>query len=62
MTRPNIVLITTDQQHVNALRVKDLQLKTPNLDRLSQQGKCFERAYLPAPVCTPSRASVITGQ
>ncbi|WP_176084697.1 sulfatase-like hydrolase/transferase [Martelella sp. HB161492] len=62
MTRPNIVLITTDQQHFNALGVKDPKLKTPNLDRLCREGLRFERAYCPAPVCTPSRASIITGQ
>lgn len=62
MTKPNIVLITTDQQHFNALGVKDPKLKTPNLDRMCGEGTRFERAYCPAPVCTPSRASIITGQ
>lgn len=62
MSKPNIVLITTDQQHFNALGVKDPKLKTPNLDRLCGEGTRFERAYCPAPVCTPSRASIITGQ
>lgn len=62
MTAPNIVLITTDQQHFDALGVKDSRLKTPNLDRLCHEGTRFERAYCPAPVCTPSRASIITGQ
>lgn len=62
MTRPNILLITTDQQHFTALGVKDPVLKTPNLDRLCREGTRFERAYCPAPVCTPSRASIITGQ
>ncbi|AJY46193.1 sulfatase family protein [Martelella endophytica] len=62
MKSPNIVLITTDQQHFNALGVKDPKLKTPNLDRLCGEGTRFERAYCPSPVCTPSRASIITGQ
>lgn len=62
MTAPNILLITTDQQHFDALGVKDPKLKTPNLDRLCREGTRFERAYCPAPVCTPSRASIITGQ
>lgn len=62
MTRPNILLITTDQQHYNALGVRDPGLKTPNLDRLCREGTRFDRAYCPSPVCTPSRASIITGQ
>lgn len=62
MTKLNILLITTDQQHFDALGVKDPKLKTPNLDRLCREGTRFERAYCPSPVCTPSRASIITGQ
>ena len=63
MIKPlNILLITTDQQHFSALGVNDPNLKTPNLDRLCREGTHFERAYCPSPVCTPSRASLITGQ
>lgn len=62
MTRPNILLITTDQQHYTALGVHDPILKTPSLDRLCAEGTRFDRAYCPSPVCTPSRASIITGQ
>lgn len=62
MARTNILLITTDQQHFDALGVKDPKLNTPNLDRLCREGTRFERAYCPSPVCTPSRASIITGQ
>ncbi|MEO1249499.1 MAG: sulfatase-like hydrolase/transferase, partial [Pseudomonadota bacterium] len=38
------------------------RLSTPNLDRLCRAGMRFDRAYCPSPVCTPSRASIITGQ
>ena len=62
MARPNILLITTDQQHYTALGVHDPVLKTPNLDRLCAEGTRFDRAYCPSPVCTPSRSSIITGQ
>ncbi|GLQ56389.1 sulfatase family protein [Devosia nitrariae] len=62
MRRPNLLLITTDQQHYKALGVHDPKLKTPNLDRLCREGTRYDRAYCPAPVCTPSRASIITGQ
>ncbi|MFV0334596.1 MAG: sulfatase [Tropicimonas sp.] len=59
--RPNILLITTDQQHFTALGTVNPKIRTPNLDRLCAMGTRFERAYCPAPTCTPSRASIITG-
>lgn len=61
MKKPNILLITTDQQHFSALGVVNDAIKTPNLDRLCAQGTRFDKAYCPSPVCTPSRASIITG-
>jgi arylsulfatase A-like enzyme len=60
--RPNILLITTDQQHFSALGAVNPKISTPNLDRLCRAGTRFDRAYCPNPVCTPSRASIITGQ
>lgn len=60
--KPNILLITTDQQHFAALGVHSTVLKTPNLDQLAERGALFERAYCPNPLCSPSRSSIITGQ
>lgn len=60
--RPNILLITTDQQHFSALGAVNDRISTPNLDRLCRMGTRFDRAYCPSPVCTPSRASIISGQ
>ncbi len=60
--RPNILLITSDQQHWNTLGVINPKIKTPNLDRLCREGTRFTRAYCPNPTCTPTRASIITGQ
>jgi arylsulfatase A-like enzyme len=37
------------------------QAKTPNIDRLAEQGVLFEQAYGPAPLCSPSRTSIMTG-
>lgn len=61
MKRPNILLITSDQQHWNTLGAGNPELKTPNLDRLADEGTTFTRAYCPNPTCTPTRASIITG-
>jgi uncharacterized sulfatase len=60
--RPNILLITSDQQHTSTLGFKNPKIKTPNLDRLAREGADFSRAYCPNPTCTPTRASIITGQ
>lgn len=59
--RPNILLITSDQQRWNTLGCLNSEIKTPNLDRLAEQGTLFNRAYVPNPTCTPTRASIITG-
>ena len=61
-TQPNILLITSDQQHWNTLGIDNPEIQTPNLDRLARQGTLFERAYCPNPTCTPTRASILTGQ
>lgn len=62
MSKPNILLITSDQQHWSTIGVLNKEIQTPNLDRLASHGMLFERAYCPNPTCTPSRASIITGQ
>jgi len=60
--RPNILLITSDQQHWNTIGRYFEEVKTPNLDRLTREGTAFTRAYCPNPTCTPTRASLLTGQ
>src|SRR4051794_30077017 len=59
--RPNILLITSDQQHWSTLGTINPQLETPALDRLCAEGTRFERAYCNNPVCSPSRSTIITG-
>ncbi|TDD67493.1 DUF4976 domain-containing protein [Jiangella aurantiaca] len=59
---PNILLITTDQHHHEALGHRTTVLQTPHLDRLAGEGARFDRAYCPNPLCSPSRSSLITGR
>src|SRR5690625_7776581 len=61
MERPNILLITSDQQHFDTIGAFNSEISTPNLDRLVKEGTTFTRAYCPNPTCTPTRASIITG-
>lgn len=61
-TKPNVLLITSDQQHWNTIGALNSEIHTPNLDRLVKEGMLFNRAYCPNPTCTPTRASIITGQ
>ncbi len=62
-SRPNILLIITDQQRFDQLGVKGLNaIPTPHLDRMAREGVHFDRAYTPSPTCTPARVSLITGQ
>jgi len=60
--QPNILLILTDQHRLSAVGAYGpTPCRTPHLDRLAAQGARFETAYTSCPVCTPARASVITG-
>lgn len=63
MDRPNILLITTDQQRfdtINALGNK--YIFTPHLNWLVDQGITFTRCYSDCPVCMPARATIMTGK
>ena len=63
MNKPNIVMI-----YIDDLGWRDLGCfgstfyETPNLDRLASEGVRFSNAYATCPVCSPSRASVMTGK
>jgi len=62
MTRPNVLWICTDQQRWDTIRALGATAaQTPNLDRLVAEGTAFTRAYCQSPICTPSRASFLTG-
>ena len=60
---PNIVFILADDLGVNDLGIygrKDH--RTPNLDRLATEGLRFTTAYVGSPICSPSRAAIMTGR
>jgi len=60
--RPNILIISIDDLNdwVGCLGGHG-QARTPNIDRLAGRGTLFSNAHCQAPVCTPSRASLVTG-
>ena len=59
---PNIILIMCDQMRWNAAGFAGSSIvQTPHLDRLAQSGVCFENTYCASPVCSPARASWLTG-
>jgi len=61
--RPNIILIMTDDQGWGQTGYYDHPiLQTPNLDAMAKNGLRFDRFYAGAPVCSPTRASVLTGR
>ena len=61
--RPNILWICTDQQRSDTLGCYDNPfVHTPNTDRLAENGVLFEQTYSQSPICTPSRASFLTGR
>lgn len=60
--RPNILWICTDQQRYDTVHaLGNPHISTPNLDRLVAQGVAFTHAHCQSPICTPSRASFLTG-
>lgn len=62
-SRPNILWICTDQQRFDTIHaLGNNHIRTPNLDRLVGEGVSFTNAYCQNPVCSPSRASFLTGR
>ncbi len=60
---PNVVLILADDLGWADLGCYGADLhETPHIDRFAQQGLKFTQAYAAAPVCTPTRASIMTGK
>jgi len=62
MKRPNILLITADQQRADCLGVEGRRIRTPHLDQLAREGTRFTACITSNVVCQPARASILTGQ
>lgn len=61
--RPNILWICTDQQRYDTIgALGNPHIQTPNLDRLVAEGVAFTHTFCQSPVCSPSRASFLTGR
>jgi arylsulfatase A-like enzyme len=66
-TRPNILLVTTDQQRGDCLGIEHAAgaphpVMTPHLDQLAYEGIRFTRGYSDCPVCIPARTTIMTGR
>ena len=63
MNRPNILFILSDDQGPWAMHCAGTEeLVTPNLDRLAREGMLYDEFYCASPVCSPARASILTGR
>ncbi|MBA7591871.1 Bifunctional sulfatase/alpha-L-rhamnosidase [subsurface metagenome] len=64
--KPNILVLISDDQRWDQLSYADNplipQLKTPNMDKLARQGVYFNNAFVTTPICSVSRASIMTGK
>ena len=62
--RPNVVVIFTDDQRWDCVGIMPkplLGMKTPHLDRLAKEGALFENMFVTTSLCSPSRASFLSG-
>jgi len=61
-TRPNLILITTDQQRFDTVNVAgNPHILTPHLNWLADTGVLYRNAYSDAPICCAARATMLTG-
>jgi arylsulfatase A-like enzyme len=62
-TRPNVILLMSDDQGWGDVGYNGNKIiKTPHLDKMAAQGLRLDRFYAASPVCSPTRASVLTGR
>jgi N-acetylglucosamine-6-sulfatase len=63
MRKPNILIILVDDLRYDEFGAGGHPyMKTPHIDRIAREGALFERAFHTTPICSPNRASILTGQ
>ena len=60
--RRNVIFILVDDQRYDAMGFLNPLLETPNMDRLAEEGVYFRNAFVTTALCSPSRATILTGQ
>lgn len=60
--RPNVILISSDQQRGDCIGADRRNVRTPNIDRIGQAGARFANCITPHPMCMAARASILTGK
>ncbi|MBW2428666.1 MAG: sulfatase-like hydrolase/transferase, partial [Deltaproteobacteria bacterium] len=60
MSKPNLLFLMTDQQRADTIE-SHTACQTPNLDKLVAGGTWFRRCYTVNPICSPARASLLSG-
>ena len=61
--KPNVLFILTDDQGIWSMGCYgNSEIQTPNLDKLAKQGVRFDNFFCTSPVCSPARASLLTGK
>jgi arylsulfatase A-like enzyme len=61
-SRPNILVLISDDQNMDTIGAYGSNFATPNMDRLAQEGVIHTRAYTTATLCVPTRYSCLTGR
>lgn len=59
--QPNIIFVLTDDQRYDEVGFLNPILRTPNMDALAERGVHFRNAFVTTSLCSPSRASILTG-
>ncbi len=60
--QPNIIFVLTDDQRYDELGFMNPIIDTPNMDKMAAEGVHFKNAFVTTALCSPSRASILTGQ
>lgn len=61
-SKPNILIILTDDQRFDSIGYDNPQIQTPNLDKLAKRGVIFNNCFVNSSICCVSRANIMTGQ